>query len=67
MAPSYEEVVSGLTGPGAPFEVVTESVRGRAMRNFKNREKSMREKVANAGLRGDAEFLIQGDRRLSYA
>ncbi len=66
MAPSYEEVVAGLTGPGGPFEIVTETVRGKPMRMFKNREKSMREKVANAGLRGDAEFLVQGDRRISY-
>ena len=39
MAPSYEEVVAGLTGPGGPFELVTETVRGKPMRTFKNREK----------------------------
>lgn len=66
MAPGYEEIVAGLTGPGGPFELVTETVRGRPMRMFKNREKSMREKVANAGLRGDTEFLVQGDRRIAY-
>jgi long-chain acyl-CoA synthetase len=36
------------------------------MRVFKNREKSMREKVANAGLRGSTEFLVQGERRIGY-
>jgi hypothetical protein len=66
MAASYDEVVAGLTGVGGPFEIVTETVRGLPMKTFKNREKSMREKVANAGLRGDAEFLVQGDRRISY-
>jgi long-chain acyl-CoA synthetase len=66
MAASYVEVVAGLTGVGGPFEIVTETVRGLPMRTFKNREKSMREKVANAGLRGDAEFLVQGDRRIGY-
>ena len=66
MAASYDEVVAGLTGVGGPFEIVTETVRGLPMKIFKNREKSMREKVANAGLRGDAEFVVQGDRRIGY-
>jgi long-chain acyl-CoA synthetase len=66
MEASYDEVVAGLTGVGGPFEIVTETIRGRSMKTFKNREKSMREKVAHAGLRGDTEFLVQGDRRISY-
>jgi long-chain acyl-CoA synthetase len=67
MAASYDEVVSGLIGAGAPFEIVTETIAGRPMKIFKNRERSLREKVANAGLRGDADFLVQGERRISYA
>ena len=63
---TYEQVVAQLTAPGAPFEVVTEDVRGRPMKNFKNREKSLREKIANAGLRGDATCMVQGERRISY-
>jgi len=66
MALSYEEAVENLTAPGAPFELVTETVRGLPMRIFKNREKSMREKVVSAGLRGETEFLVQGERRISY-
>jgi long-chain acyl-CoA synthetase len=66
MAPSYDEIVAGLTGPGGPFEIVTETIQGRPMKTFKNRERSMREKVANAALRGDAEFMVQGDRRIRY-
>jgi steroid-24-oyl-CoA synthetase len=64
--PSYSEVVAQLTGPGAPFEVVTETVAGRPQKNWKNRERSMREKIANAGLRGDATAMVHGDRRVSY-
>jgi len=64
--PTYEQIVAGLTAPGAPFEIETESVGGRPMRLFKNRERSMREKVANAGLRGDLECFVQGERRISY-
>ena len=67
MPPSYEEVVAGLTGPGGPFEVVEETMQGRPIRTFKNRERSLREKVANVAQRGDADFLVQGERRISYA
>jgi long-chain acyl-CoA synthetase len=65
--PTHEQIVAGLTGPGAPFEIVTETVRGLPMRVFKNRERSMREKIENAGLRGDLDCFVQGERRLSYA
>ncbi len=64
--PTYAQAVAQLTGPGGPFEIASSDVGGRAMRNWKNRERSMREKVANAAQRGDAEFMIQGDRRISY-
>ena len=66
MALSYDEAVKNLTATGAPFELVTEMVRGLPMRTFKNREKSLREKVATAGLRGATDFLVQGDRRVCY-
>jgi len=64
--PSYEQVVAGLTGPGGLFEIVSETMNGRPIRTFKNREKSLREKIANVAVRGDQDFLIQGDRRISY-
>ena len=63
---TYDQVVAQLTGKGAPFEMVEETVLGRPMRNFKNRERSLREKIANAGLRGDAVAMVQGERRISY-
>ena len=66
MTQSYDDVVRNLTAPGAPFEIVTETVRGRAMKTFKNRERSLRDKVATATARGDVDFLVQGDRRISY-
>ncbi|RIL01338.1 MAG: fatty acid--CoA ligase [Proteobacteria bacterium] len=64
--PSYEQVVAQLTGPGAPFEIVTETVDGRPMKNWKNRERSMREKIRNIGLRGDQTCMVHGERRISY-
>jgi long-chain acyl-CoA synthetase len=66
MATQYDEIVRQLTGPGAPFEIEISETRGLPMRNWKNRERSMREKIANASLRGDAEFLVWGEQRISY-
>jgi len=67
MPPTYEEVLTQLTGEGGPFELVTEIVRGLPMRNFKHRERSVREKIAHSAARGDACFLVYGDRRITYA
>ena len=63
---TYEEVVAQLTGPGAPFEIALETVRGLEMKNWKNRERSLREKIANASLRGDLDCMVHGERRISY-
>jgi long-chain acyl-CoA synthetase len=63
---TYEEAVAALTGPGAPFEIIEETVAGRPLKNFKNREKDLREKIVNAGLRGDQDCLVQGERRIGY-
>jgi long-chain acyl-CoA synthetase len=66
-SPTYEEVVRQLAGEGGPFELVVESVRGLPMRNFKYRERSMREKIANSAARGDAVCMVHGERRITYA
>ena len=63
---TYEEVVAQLTGPGGPFEIETVPVRGRPMKNWKNRERSMREKVERAAGFGDMIFMVQGERRITY-
>ncbi|MBV9936421.1 MAG: acyl--CoA ligase, partial [Actinobacteria bacterium] len=56
-----------LTGPGTPFEVVTEQVRGIPMRVFKDRMKSLREVAAMAIGRGNEEtFIVYGDRRIGF-
>lgn len=64
---THEEVVQLLTGPGAMFEVGIEEVRGRPTRNFRNRERSLREKIAHAATRGDLTCMVQGEHRISYA
>jgi len=63
----FDTVVAQLTGPGSPFELQVEEVRGVPTRNFVQRPRSMREFLARAAAHGDAEFLVQGDRRVTYA
>jgi long-chain acyl-CoA synthetase len=63
---THEEAVKVLTAPGAPFEIAIEDVAGRPIKNFKTRERSLREKIANAALRGDVPCMVQGERRISY-
>jgi long-chain acyl-CoA synthetase len=63
---AYSEVLARLTAPGAPFELAIETVHGRSARCFVQRERSLREKVENAGKRGDAICMVHGERRISY-
>jgi long-chain acyl-CoA synthetase len=64
---SHDEALAQLTGPGAPFELRIEQVRGRPMRNFAKRPKSLVDVVIQGAAHGEREFLVQGDRRISYA
>ena len=60
------DVLDTLTGPGGPFEIVTEDVRGVPLQVYKSRLRSMRDLVDMSNGRGDTDFLVQGDRRLGY-
>ncbi len=64
---SREDALAELTGPGGAFEIVTEPVFGRPLQVYASRMRSLRELVAQADAKGDDEFLVQGDRRLTYA
>jgi acyl-CoA synthetase (AMP-forming)/AMP-acid ligase II len=63
---SYAQALARLTGPGSAFELQLEEVCGRPMRNFAKRPKSLAEFVMQAARHGEREFLVQGQRRLSY-
>jgi long-chain acyl-CoA synthetase len=63
----FDAVVAQLTGPGSPFELRVEERGGVPTRNFVQRPRSMREFVQRAAAHGDAEFLVQGERRITYA
>src|SRR5438132_7676938 len=60
------DVLDTLTGPGGPFEIVTEDVRGVSLQVYKSRLRSMRDLIDMSDSRGDTDFVVQGDRRLSY-
>jgi steroid-24-oyl-CoA synthetase len=56
-----------LTGPGGSFEIVTEDVRGIPMQVYKTRLGTMRELITASEGHGDKEFVVQADRRLTFA
>jgi acyl-CoA synthetase (AMP-forming)/AMP-acid ligase II len=62
------EVHTGLTGPGAPFEIATEDVLGVPMQVFVNRPRDLRSMLLTAGERfGDRPYVVFPDRTLTYA
>lgn len=65
--PQIDPITEALMKPGAPFEVVEASVRGRNARVFKNAAKTLIEKIDSARVHGGTEFIVSGERRLSYA
>jgi hypothetical protein len=65
--PSAAEITAQLTGPGGPFEVVTEPVGGVEMKVYKDRFRSLREVAALATAHGDKTFIVHGDRRISFS
>lgn len=62
------EVNAQLTGPGGPFEIITESVDGVEMKVYKDRLPSLRSIPQMADARGDdTTFLVYGDLRLGFS
>ncbi|MEI2700038.1 MAG: AMP-binding protein [Microthrixaceae bacterium] len=55
-----------LTGPGGPFEVVTEVLDGQELKVYKDRFPNLRVVAQFAAAHGDKEFLVYGDRRLTF-
>ncbi len=65
--PTHAEAVATLTAPGGPFAVTTGEVDGIEMRVYESRLDSLREVLSMAEGHGDADYLVQGDRRISFA
>jgi acyl-CoA synthetase (AMP-forming)/AMP-acid ligase II len=63
-----DAVREGPTGPGAPFELVTEDVLGVPMQVFANRQRDLRALLAGAAERfGDRPYVVFAERTLTYA
>ncbi|HKA93726.1 MAG TPA: class I adenylate-forming enzyme family protein, partial [Acidimicrobiia bacterium] len=63
---SPDPVLAELTGPGGAFEIVTEDVLGAPLQVYKNRLHTLGELIAMADGRAGTDFLVQGDRRLTF-
>lgn len=62
-----DEIQEQLTGPGGPFELAEEVVLGEKMQVFATRHRSLREFLQESALHGDKEYMVDGDRRITYA
>ena len=65
--PTVEEVEAQLLGPGGMFEIGEEDVLGERMHVFKQRVPSLRAFVERSAGFGDAEYVVFGDRRITFA
>jgi len=64
---SADEIVARLTAPGGPFEVVEAEVLGERMAVYRQRRRSLREILAASAAFGEREYIVHGDRRITYA
>ncbi len=64
--PSIDEVQAQLTGPGGFFEITDEEVLGEKLPVFKNRAHSLRELLQASERHDGKEYLVMGDRRISF-
>jgi len=62
-----EEIEAKLTGPGGPFEVGEEEVLGARMAVCKSRPPSLRALLEDSIARGEDEFIVYEDRRITFA
>ena len=61
------DVRARLTGPGGAFELGNEEVRGIPLPVWTNRRRSILEWLDASATFGDREYLVQGERRMTYA
>jgi long-chain acyl-CoA synthetase len=64
---TWEPIEKTLLGPGGFFELVEQNVLGEKMKVFKTRTKSLREYVEKSADFSEREYIVYGDRRITYA
>lgn len=62
---SYQQAIDEVCGPGQPYELKPTQIRGRSCRVFVNAPLTLHDLYNET--RGDCDFLILDDERLSYA
>ena len=62
-----EEIRKEFTGPGGLFELQEEDVRGERLPVFASRPRSVRELLQESATHGESEYIVHGDRRITYA
>ena len=63
----FDAAYAQITGPGAPYELVTETIGGQPLRVFRSAPRNMRELFAPAYQHGDKEFVVFEGERWSFA
>ncbi len=61
------EIEEALCGPGGFFEMEEAEVLGERMLVFKNRARSLRTLIQGSANFGDKEYIVYGERRITYA
>lgn len=61
-----DPATQALMSIGTPFEVVHCDVKGKSLRVFKNAPETLTDSIDQARQYGAAEFIISGDRRMTY-
>jgi long-chain acyl-CoA synthetase len=67
MAMTRQEAIAMLTAPGAPFEIAEAEADAGAPRVWAKAPRSLVEVLERTRKRGDAEFLVYGDDRYTFA
>lgn len=67
MTDLYQRIESELIAPGGAFEIHEEEILGSRMPCFKTRARSLRELLATSSGHGNAEYIVCGDRRVTYS
>jgi len=63
--PTRTEAIAALTAPGQPYALTSETIAGRALKVFVKAPPSLRALYADTA--SDAEFLVYGPQRLTFA
>jgi len=66
VAADRDAALAMLTGPGGEFEIVTSEVLGQPMSVFAHRLHNVPELLDASEAHGDAIYLVDGDRRISF-